>query len=115
MEMRCASMVSAYSSGSLSRMVGDVRKRLMMGWSLGLTLRKLGGVGMPGGSSECGEALEEDTDRHRQRAPQGCGDERPALAVARRDDRRRDVADERADADQRDDERRKQLRARFPA
>src|ERR1035441_5457589 len=48
MEMRCASMVSAYSSRSLSRMVGDVRNRLMMGWSPGLTLRKLGGVGMPG-------------------------------------------------------------------
>src|ERR1035438_8239193 len=45
MEMRCASMVSAYSSRSLSRMVGDVRNRLMMGWSPGLTLRKLGGVG----------------------------------------------------------------------
>ena len=38
-------------------MVGEVRKRLMMGWSPGLTLRKEGGVGMPGGSSGMASAM----------------------------------------------------------
>src|ERR1035438_10616507 len=57
MEMRWASMVSAYSSRSLRRMVGEVRKRLMMGLSPGLTLRKEGGVGMPGGSRGMASAM----------------------------------------------------------
>src|ERR1035441_7933494 len=57
MEMRCASMVSAYSSRSLRRMVGELRRRLMMGVSPGLTLRKLGGVGMPGGNSVMASAM----------------------------------------------------------
>src|ERR1039458_4355924 len=57
MEIRCAIMVSAYSSTSLRRMVGEVRNRLMMGWSPGLTLRKDGGVGMPGGSSVMASAM----------------------------------------------------------
>src|ERR1035438_8548259 len=45
-EMRCASMVSAYSSKSERRtvLVGEVMKTVMMGWSPGLTLRKEGGV-----------------------------------------------------------------------
>jgi hypothetical protein len=46
-----ASRVSAYSSRSESRIVGEVRKRKMMGWSPGFTLRNEGGVGIPGGSS----------------------------------------------------------------
>ena len=57
MEMRCAIMVSAYSSTSLSRMVGEVRKRLMIGVSPGLTLRKEGGGGMPGGRSGIASAI----------------------------------------------------------
>ncbi len=38
-------------------MVGEVRNRLMMGESPGLTLRKEGGVGMPGGSSGMASAI----------------------------------------------------------
>src|ERR1035437_8125055 len=57
MEMRCAIMVSAYSSRSLRRMVGEVRNRLRMGWSPGLTLRNEGGVGMPGGSRVMASAM----------------------------------------------------------
>ena len=49
-EMRCAMRVSAYSSRVQSGSVGEVRARYRIGWSAGLTLVKVGGVGMPWGS-----------------------------------------------------------------
>ena len=49
-EIRCAMRVSAYSSSVHSGSVGEVRTRYRIGWSAGLTLVKVGGVGMPCGS-----------------------------------------------------------------
>ena len=57
MEMRCAIVVSAYSSSSHRRMVGEVSPRNMMGESAGFTLRNDGGLGMPGGSSGMASAM----------------------------------------------------------
>src|SRR5262249_21198052 len=54
---RCASMVSAYSFRSDKRIVGEVRKRRMMGKSPGLDLRNDGGVGIPGGNSGIASAI----------------------------------------------------------
>ena len=50
-------MLSAYSSRSESRMVGEVRNRLMTAWSPGFTLRNEGGVGIPGGSRGMASAI----------------------------------------------------------
>ena len=50
-------MVSAYSSRSHSRMVGEVTNRLMIGESPGFSLRNEGGLGMPGGSSGMAAAI----------------------------------------------------------
>src|SRR5580698_6142796 len=50
-------MVSAYSSRSESRMVGDVTKKFRIGWAPGFTLRNDGGVGMPGGSRGIASAM----------------------------------------------------------
>src|SRR3954447_11022579 len=49
-EMRCAMRVSAYSSSVHGGIVVDVITRYRIGWSAGLTLVKVGGVGMPCGS-----------------------------------------------------------------
>src|ERR1019366_5272393 len=50
-ETRCARRVSAYSSRVQSGSVGEVRARYRIGWSAGFTLVKVGGVGMPCGST----------------------------------------------------------------
>ena len=50
MEMRCARLVSAYSSTVESGSVGELSARYRMGWSAGFTFWYEGGVGMPGGS-----------------------------------------------------------------
>src|SRR5947207_2080113 len=55
-EMRCAISVSAYSSTWGSGNTSELSDRKRIGLSAGLTLRKPGGVGMPGGS--CGRAAE---------------------------------------------------------
>jgi hypothetical protein len=48
--MRWAIMFSAYSLSSCMDRVGEVRAMRRIGWSAGLTLRKVGGVGMSLGS-----------------------------------------------------------------
>jgi hypothetical protein len=50
--MRCASTVSAHSSTSDIGSVGEDRTMKRTGCIEGLTLRRLGGVGMDGGSCE---------------------------------------------------------------
>ena len=45
-EIRCAIIVSAYSSTTESGNVGELTARYMMGWSAGLVLRSDGGDGM---------------------------------------------------------------------
>src|SRR4051812_48719949 len=57
MEMRCATIVSAYSSRSVKRIVGDVTKKERTGESPGFTLRKEGGEGIPGGRSGMASAM----------------------------------------------------------
>ena len=53
MEMRWASMVSAYSFTCDRGRVGEVSAMYRMGWSAGLTLRKYGGVVMSSGRRRC--------------------------------------------------------------
>src|SRR5712692_146103 len=48
--MRCAMSVSAYSSTCGSDNTSELSDRKRIGLSAGLTLRRPGGVGMPGGS-----------------------------------------------------------------
>ncbi len=56
-ETRCATIVSAYSSRSESRIVDEVTKKLRIGVSPGFTLRNEGGLGIPGGSSGMASAI----------------------------------------------------------
>ena len=55
--MRGTRLFSAYASKSERRIVGDARASVMMCWSPGFCLRKVGGVGIPGGSSGDAEAI----------------------------------------------------------
>src|ERR1051325_373560 len=54
--MRCAISVSAYSSISGSDSTSEFKAKKRIGLSEGFDLRRLGGLGMPGGS--CGSAAE---------------------------------------------------------
>src|SRR6266496_551436 len=54
--MRCAIRVSAYSSTCGSGSTSELSDKNRIGLSAGFTLRRLGGVGMPGGS--CGRDAE---------------------------------------------------------
>src|SRR5947209_18411619 len=56
MEIRWATSVSAYSSTVANGSTGEFRDMNKIGLSAGFTFRRLGGVGMPGGS--CGRAAE---------------------------------------------------------
>src|ERR1043165_6075163 len=55
-EMRCAITVSAYSSTCGSDNTSEFSERKRIGLSEGFDLRRLGGLGIPGGS--CGSAAE---------------------------------------------------------
>jgi len=57
MEMRWASMVSAYSLTCGRGRVGEDTARYRMGWSAGLTLRSTGGAGSSEGSFRWAEAM----------------------------------------------------------
>ena len=61
MEMRCAIMVSPYSSTTERGSVGELRVRFKMGMSAGFTLRNVGGLGMPAGSRPWAAAMADCT------------------------------------------------------
>ena len=57
MEMRCVSIVSAYSSTSDSGSVGELSARKSTGWSAGFVLRYDGGAGISFGRRRCTAAM----------------------------------------------------------
>ena len=56
-EIRCAIVVSAYSSTTESGSVGELTAKYIIGWSAGLVFRNEGGDGMSVGKRRCTAAM----------------------------------------------------------